>query len=299
MLAGADRRPAEKKGFPMRTDGTDGVNDAFIKEFGRHFLSLTCDHWAGRSRETLRRFVISGFLMSLRDHWFLATAGHVINEINELLKSDPGRTYRFGIIDNFGPEARYDHAIPFDYINADTWATAVETSGADFGLIHIDPYYRQLIETNNPLPFMEPQWQYTRHEPFEFHALMGIPAETISTDALQYKQYAMAMIPLKEITTLPPSITPRPYPTLYAEITVPLNSIESIKGMSGCPVFGFAKDENGNWRYWIVAVQSTWYYERKPPIIAASLFKELAADAEAFFDGLVDDAEGAGELTIS
>jgi hypothetical protein len=224
----------------------------------------------------------------------LARAGHVIKEINELLITQPGRTYHFGIIDNFGPEARFDHAIPFDYVNADTWATDVDTSGADFGLIHLEQFYRRLLETNNLVPLTEPQWQYTRHESFEFHALMRIPAETRSTAELHYKQYAMATIPHREITTLLPSITPTPYPTLYAETTVPLSTIESIKGVSGCSVFGFAKDENGNWRYRIVAVQSTWYYERNPPIIAASSFKELAADAEAFFDGRVYDAECGG-----
>jgi hypothetical protein len=92
----------------------------------------------------------------------------------------------------------------------------------------------------------------------------------------------MAMIPVTEITDLPPSITPRPFPTFYAALG-PTPQIDSIRGMSGCPIFGFGTDRDGNRRYWIVAVQSGWYYERMPRIIYASRFKELAASAEAFF----------------
>jgi hypothetical protein len=274
----------------MKADELDGIDQEFIKEFGRHFVSLTCDHWQGKKRESLERFVTSGFLISIRDVWFLATAGHVIEEINTLLKQEPQRSYHFGIIDNFGPDAAHEEIIPFDYINADKWATDLDSCGADFGLILIEPYYRRLIEKNNPSPFTEAQWQYTRNEPFEFHAIMGIPAETLQKGDLQRKQYAMAMIPVTEITELPSSIEPRPYPTLYAEIGSTLD-IKSIKGMSGCPVFGFAKDEKGNWRYWIVAVQSTWFYDRNPRIIAASLFKDLAADADAFFDAVFENSE--------
>jgi hypothetical protein len=265
------------------------IDETFLRGFGRHFVSLACDHCQPKKLETFDRFVASGFLLSIHDVWFLATAGHVITDIDRRIKQEPQRTYSFAIIDNFGPEAAHEHSIPFDYENATKWASDVDDSGADFGLILIEPYYRRLIEQNHPMPFTEAQWRYTRHDPFEFHAIMGIPAETLSKDDLDCRRFKMAMIPVKEIMQLPSSIEPRQYPTFYAEISSDLE-IESIKGMSGCPIFGFAKDQDGNWRYWIIAIQSTWYPERNPRIIAASFFKPLATTAEAYFDGILNES---------
>ncbi len=206
----------------MKADDLSGVDTEFLKLFGQHFISLSCYDWVPNKRDTVERFATSGFLISVRDKWFLATAGHVIQQINDLLAATPNRSFYFGIMDNFGSDARHEEIIPFDYINAKKWATDVDTSGADFGLICIEPYYRRLIEKNNLRPFTEAQWRYTRTEPFEFHAIMGIPSETLAAGNLERKDYKMAMIPITEIEQLPPSIEPRPYPTLYAKIATTL-----------------------------------------------------------------------------
>jgi hypothetical protein len=65
--------------------------------------------------------------------------------------------------------------------------------------------------------------------------------------------------------------------------------LESIRGMSGCPIFGFATDEEGNWRHWIVAVQSGWYPNCR--IIYATRFIEIVRDAINYFDALVERYE--------
>ena len=271
-------------------DGTqaDDPDAKIIKEFGRHFVSLTCDYYDGKKKGSGERFVTSGFLMSIADVWYMATAGHVINDITKRMEQEPQRTYHFGIIDNFGSDARHGEIIPFDFRDALKWTTDHEITGADFGLILIEPFYRRLIEANHPMPFTEKQWRYERVEPFEHYFMMGIPAETVKKVNAEEKQYEMAMMALTELKELPPGIEPRPYPTFYGELG-PTRHINSIKGMSGCPIFGFAKDDQGNWRYWIVAVQITWYPERTPRIIAASLFKELALDAEAYFAELLEE----------
>jgi hypothetical protein len=274
----------------MGAESVDGLDERMIKEFGRHFISLTCDHHDPKKPGSLDRFVTSGFLMSIKDVWFMATAGHVIDAIITRMEQEPQRSYHFGLIDNFGADAKHEEIIPFDFKGALKWQTDLESTGADFGLILISPYYRRLMEANKPVPITEAQWRYTRDEPFEFHVIMGIPNETVTRTHVDFKQYTMAMIPVTEITELPPTIPRRPYPTFYATLG-PTTGIKSIEGMSGCPIFGFAKDTGGLWRYWIVAVQSSWYYDRMPRIIAASLFRDLALEAEAYFEAEMEDED--------
>ena len=278
----------------MEAQKLEDLDAKLFKEFGCHFISLTCDHHDPKKEGSLERFVTSGFLLSINDVWYMATAGHVIDAIVARMQREPNRSYHFGIIDNFGPEATHDEIIPFDFQGALKWTTNADKTGADFGLILIWPHYRRLIEVNKPTPFTEEQWQYKRDEPFEFHIIMGIPTETVNRVSLERKLYEIVSIPVTQIKELPSSIQPSPYPTFYAEMG-PTPGIESIEGMSGCPIFGFAKDREGRWRYWIVAVQSGWYSDRMPRIITGSLFKDLAADAKAYFADLMrsfeDDAD--------
>lgn len=266
----------------MDEDKLVELDSRIVKAFGSHFLSLTCDHCDPTTSKAIDQFVTSGFLLSINDIWFLATAGHVIDQIMSLIDENPNRTFYFAIVDNFGVAATHQESIPFDFKGALKWRTVESETDADFGLVMIEPHYRRLIEANKPTPFSEQQWRYKRDEPFEFHVIMGIPAETFKKGNPTRKDFELVIIPVTEITELPPSIPPRPFPTFYAELG-PTPHIKSIEGMSGCPIFGFAQDREGHWRYWLVAVQSGWYYQRMPRIIYASRFKELAASAEAFF----------------
>ena len=213
---------------------------------------------------------------------------HVINDITKRMEQEPQRTYHFGIIDNFGSDARHGEIIPFDFRDALKWTTDHEITGADFGLILIEPFYRRLIERITRCHSQKSNGGINGSNPSSIYFMMGIPAETVKKVIAEEKPYEMAMMALTELKELPPGIEPRPYPTFYGELG-PTRHINSIKGMSGCPIFGFAKDDQGNWRYWIVAVQITWYPERTPRIIAASLFKELALDAEAYFAELLEE----------
>jgi hypothetical protein len=277
----------------MSDAGIDDLDSMIVRQFGRHFVSLTCDHQHPGKPATFERFVTSGFLLAINDQWYIATAGHVIDNIIARMGQEPQRVYSFGIIDNFGADAKHHEVIPFDFKNALTWKTDPNVTGADFGLIWIPPFYRRLMEANNPQPFVKEQWRYERDEQFEGYAMMGIPSETVTKSSLDEKNYRMAMFPLKEITELPEGITPSRYPTFYAELG-PTPYIESIEGMSGCPIFGFAMDEAGRLRYWVVAVQSGWYRDRMPRIITASLFKCLASAAEDHFNLVLEEMRAEG-----
>jgi hypothetical protein len=256
-----------------------------LAEIARTFIGLSCTHFITRTGQDRRKFVVSGFLLSIRGLWYMATAGHVLEDISKLMAENPDRTFLFGIIDNFGPDAKHDTTIPFALRDALHWRTDDDT-GADFGLICIDDHYRRQMETNPTIPISEAQWDYVRTEPFDFHLMVGIPAETLDQGLDNRINFSIASIPLTELSEsdLPDTITPNSYPTFYAKLA-PTQGLASIKGMSGCPIFGFARDENGNWRHWIVAVQSGWYPNQR--IVYAGRIIALVSDAASYFDALV------------
>jgi hypothetical protein len=92
--------------------------------------------------------------------------------------------------------------------------------------------------------------------------LMGLPAEfgseflpddgmaTVSPTKITVRR--LDEIPAGHDTT---------YPRLSRRILDPI-PLESVAGMSGGPIFGFAGDER-ELRYWIVAVQNSWIKESR------------------------------------
>src|SRR5688572_29881870 len=57
----------------------------------------------------------SGFLMVYRGVWFLLTAGHVIRDMDELLKSHEDGRLTVVLVDGLGYEAQFAQAYPFPY----------------------------------------------------------------------------------------------------------------------------------------------------------------------------------------
>lgn len=54
-----------------------------------------------------RYFAISGFVMSFEDRWFLATAGHIVGDLEHNRANGLTRVRSMGIIDHGGVEVEY------------------------------------------------------------------------------------------------------------------------------------------------------------------------------------------------
>ena len=55
----------------------------------RHLVSLSCSHFVTKDRSDPRYFIISGYLVSMNDMWYIATASHVLKQIDQLLAEHP------------------------------------------------------------------------------------------------------------------------------------------------------------------------------------------------------------------
>jgi hypothetical protein len=265
-------------------------NQQAIRWLSRHLVGLSCSHFVTKDGSDSRYFIISGFLVSMKAMWYLGTASHVLQDIDRLMTDHPERTYAFRIVDHLDPDSKHKLSIPFDYSKRLRFWTDHEATGADFGLIDIPDFYRHQMEANPQTPIDERNWKLDMDFEPAAHLMIGIPIEGVSPvndavvgrDTTNYRRFEIVALRVKQIPEPPPGIPRYEYPTFWAELWG--TDLQSIKGMSGCPILAFGKTGEGEMKYGVVAVQSGWFYDRMPRIIYASEFKALMDDAEVFFD---------------
>lgn len=160
--------------------------------------------------------------------------------------------------------------ITFDYDNAKKfWYHPEDGTGADYAFIYLRPYYRELLEKNKIEPLNEEVWKTAQPHEFDTYWMLGVPNDfIIQKDGIIEKGYAL--INIERLDEPPVCSEIRFAPNMfYGCINIspefgrthqPLNNIE---GMSGGPIFGFKKMQNGECRYWIVASQSSWYKQER------------------------------------
>lgn len=267
-------------------------NQQAIRWLSRHLVGLSCSHFVTKDGSDPRYFIISAFLVSMKGMWYLGTASHVLQEIDQLMADYPERTYAFRIFDHFDPESKHKLSVPFEYRTCLKFWSDHEKTGADFGLIYIPEFYQRLMEANPQTPIDERNWKLDRDFDPVVHLMIGIPNEGLSPvnemvvgrDTTNYQRFDVVALRVKQIPEPPPGIPGYEYPTFWAELWG--TDLKSIKGMSGCPILAFGKNSEGEVKYGVVAVQSGWFPDRMPRIIYASDFKALMEDAEAHFDQL-------------
>lgn len=205
------------------TDDIDGLTDADkgFRELSKHLVSLSCGHFVTKDRSDPRYFIISGFLVSMNDTWFLATASHVLAQIDQEIEKHAERTYTFFIVDHLGPESEHKLSIPFDYQNSVRYRNKDEAIGADFGLIHISQFYRTQMEANPQTPIDERNWRIEMDFEPAAQIILGIPYEAVSPvgnivvarDTTNYQRFEVVGLQVKQIETPPPGIPKFGYPT--------------------------------------------------------------------------------------
>lgn len=176
-----------------------------------------------------------------------------------------------------GPKAQFNQPIPFDYDNARQIAIHDEENGFDYGVIYLRDYYRKLLENNGVEPITEEAWLKNAPKVADCYVLfmLGVPSELVKTSivgdtSVTNKEVTGWDYTLLKIDSIdnPPETIQKPDPRLYGEIASITNGApESIKGMSGSPIFGLIQDDDSQFRYWVVAIQSGWLREKR--IIAA------------------------------
>lgn len=223
---------------------------------------------------------VSGFVVSVRDEWFFLTAGHVFRDILKALQG--GQKFEEWYLDDLGANGeREGTAVPFDLraVKNISWKfqESGTNAGADFAIVPLRQHYRELLASKGIIPLDEHYWDALPSMGCSHFLLVGVPSQLMrGVPGVGSVHRTIVAIPVDPLQKGPDDwLTPWPrfYGKLPDDLAHPDLELMDIDGMSGGPIFGFARDENGDWQYYPVAIQSMW--RRKPRLIAANYIRNL------------------------
>jgi hypothetical protein len=215
---------------------------------------------AGEPDGDEQAFGCTSFAMSFGGVPVLVTAGHVIDDFLDPLVvrgEYEGRQFNVtecNLCDFFGVDPKVIKPIPFDY--AGTPRASINQSldqksqGLDFGILLLRPFYWRGLEANHVTPIGEERWLHDAQEQFDVYKMIGFP-----------ENFALAKRGLVQTTcytvtkaTDPDVATPDGQPVWFVG-RLP-DGVNSVRGVSGGPIFGFRRVGDNLWDYRVVAMQS-------------------------------------------
>ncbi len=266
--------------------------DTIIQYFGRHLVALCVSTRFGNEKDRFSAF--PGTLIRVDQHIFWITAGHNLKHLYESI-SHPNVTLNSAVLaDSFGAAYRSSKPVPIDLKNSARLYIDDDALGLDFGAILIHPHHERLIAANGIEILDENRWNHQSKIEYFGYLLLGLPEE-----------YTSEFVPPSGAAELSPTIisiqkSPREgelqnkeYSRLIGNASKRL-PLDSLKGMSGGPVFGFAGDIN-ELRYWVVALQSSWLpadgtiFACPIPVLTDLLTRYIRGDKSALPNSCVID----------
>jgi hypothetical protein len=236
--------------------------EKFVQSFGQHLIALCVTFLERGKSDPLPKFVAYACtLLEVDGCTFLLTAGHILRELQEAIKSDEIELRETVLADTFGTNRTCDLPIPFDLKSADLFFID-DDEGLDFGLILMRPYYLRLLNANGIVAIREINWKHQHTIKYDMYLMMGFPAEFTSEyiDVRGQAQVGVTMFGVRRLDEPPLDLPAKRSPRFVGEL-LPQFPLSSVKGMSGGPILGF--NTTPPIRYWIVALQSTWLRERR------------------------------------
>jgi hypothetical protein len=206
-----------------------------------------------RKKGKLKRFWVTAFVLSIKQNWFLVTAGHCLKEVDTAIRDEYELEYTT-LHDYFGRDASYDVSVPLDYREAQKLIDFTD-AGTDFGLIGLDSHYINLLIKNNILPFSEDFWK-VKVPGDATYCLIGIPTSGIS-DAENIADVQLHLVAIQKLEEKPAVFSQVTIPSIFG-IIPHLQELASIEGMSGGPVIAMYKTEQDKFSYALIGVQSQW-----------------------------------------
>jgi hypothetical protein len=224
--------------------GTD--EQMFLKYLSRHIVAI-CGSYIylddkGQPTGEPKFYSYTGTIFEILGHWVIVTAGHVLRSIEEASKHPKVRVEAEVLVDYCGVGAKNNQPIPFKPLEQGWLYIDDDSLGLDFGLILVRPFFKASLQTNGIMPLTSGQWNYPSTVIFEQHAIVGFPDEytggqASSSGASMVGHVKPTYVPIRRL----PDDTTKTFKRFKGEI-IDKGNQESIKGMSGGPIFGFFKD---------------------------------------------------------
>jgi hypothetical protein len=196
----------------------------------------------------------TALVLSVNGRWFLATAGHILREVDELTNKSEYQLVGCQLVDFLGVEATHRETVPFVY--KDSHPVYNDEAGFDYGIMFLSPYYENLLRANKVEALNEDIWKRPP-KTSDYYFLLGIPSELV-----KYEPESIRLEPIMwkiEPTEKPERFQETNDYMFFGRITLD-EEVNSIRGMSGGPIFGVHVGEYET-RYWLIAIQSKWLPE--------------------------------------
>lgn len=259
----------------MRAETCGPVSDnAILEYFCRHLVAL-CVIYRVNSADSVEQFAsYAGTIIHISNACYFLTAGHNLQQIKRALESREVTVERAILADAFGNRKFADHPIPFDLEHAPMFFIDNDEEGLDFGVVHVDDHLVRLLALNNVVVIDEPNWIHQHRVNFSGYSMLGLPEEWTSS-FVSPTGYADVSPTMLAVTQDPEAESAQPtrHNRFIGQVELP-TGLQSLKGMSGGPIFGF-NFEGERARYWVVAIQSSWapstrqVYACRLPVLAS------------------------------
>lgn len=231
--------------------------ERFVSFFFQHIVPM---YFYFEKEDKKHQFFLTSFVFSVCEYWFLITAGHCFKQIREELIDKGWIISSCSLLDFLGINARFKEPIPFPFdINKALYFPEINDDdySFDYGIYPLSSYFKKVLLSNNVKPLDEEVWKKQPNH-IDKSALLGLPSELQKFD--QGIEIGSSFIFADIVKEKPDGFKNISMPQIYAKIQMG-NGIRSIEGMSGGPLFGFRKYDNGEMRYWLLGLQSRWLRE--------------------------------------
>jgi hypothetical protein len=282
--------------MPMRQEDHRGSREkerespkALMNVLIRHVVGLAVTDCLNNPRSStnntaedfdIRALLVSTFVVSVRNVWFLVTAGHIFQQIGERLQSGR-RIFKSRLLD--GLTSTMKDPIPFDLDLSSVWY--IDRDGYDYGLIPLHSFFARPLIHGGIRPLTEKHWTDT-HDPVDEYYLLGFPSQgqiiTVTSNVDGGKihvDYGSPLLPIQRVI-IPPDKLKTPNDRFYAKVPITTGKpgheetkLTDISGMSGGPIFAVNRVGQNKLSHWIIAVQSSWLPESR--ILAACFIRPL------------------------
>lgn len=217
---------------------------------------------------------MSCFVIEIEGSWLLVTSGHAFRDE----ENEEGLDYHLernqititssDLIDCFGKGASVRESTPFPF---DVFRWYINDEHLDFAIIPLRDLFREGLQNNGIIPFNEKNWTLGFTKDCDFYVTLGfdearfnqmnLPTEVGERTELKIAPSLVVSRKMKD-EDIPDiaKVAKSHFPWFHGKLTHPL---ENMKGLSGGPIFGISRRDDGQTEYFGVAVQSAWFPQSK------------------------------------
>ena len=236
--------------------------------FEKHIIALQVMYTINGKR---RMCLFTGFLLFYQECHMWITAGHVLDELNKIIDSDDYNVHTVAWADNYQNSEAGSIFIDYGRLHK----CVLRDEGLDLGIVIFGPLDLKAILSNSENKWFESNIWKNNHlaKPDGFY-LVGYPVEmTAFEDMSEPNGPYDCRLNAYLVSNPVERIDPKEYPHTQSDFwnragcfygkVLPIakndnQNLQSIEGMSGGPILSLEHTTEGDIKYRLFAIQSSW-----------------------------------------